>query len=162
MSKNLKLSERTATAAELATLFGVSARTVREHANAGVVVRAAEKGQYKLKPSVQNYAALLRKRVAQKKEDPLEESRAKLLHAKADIAERQLKTFVDRHVDRGECELQWQSMVRAMRAGLGALPARIARRLPHLDSHAIGVLESEVRDALAVIADEPEGTSKHA
>lgn len=159
MLKNL--DNRTATALELAGYFGVSTRTIREHAASGIIVRA-EKGSYMLKQSVQNYAAMLRERASRKTEDPLEDARAKLLHAKADIVERQVKNLKNKFLDRGEVELEWASMVRAMREGLGALPARVARRLPHLDSHAIGVLESEVRDALAVIADEPEAAANTA
>jgi phage terminase Nu1 subunit (DNA packaging protein) len=52
-------------------------------------------------------------------------------------------------------------MVKAMRKGLGALPARVARRMPHLDSHALGVLEEEVRDALTVL-DDPKGAPGNA
>jgi phage terminase Nu1 subunit (DNA packaging protein) len=154
-------SKTVCTAAELSAYIGISPRSIREHVATGVITRAGP-GKYLLKKSVTGYATWLQERASAKTEDPLGDSRTRLVAAKADIVERQLKTFNDRHVDRAEADAEWASMVKAMREGLGALPARVAKRLPHLDQHALSIIESEVRDALAPIADKPEAAANTA
>jgi phage terminase Nu1 subunit (DNA packaging protein) len=48
-------------------------------------------------------------------------------------------------------QAEWSDVLRVVRAGLLALPSRVAARLPHLSKHDIAEIDAEVRAALTEI-----------
>jgi len=152
-SSKILNSKTVVTAAELSAYIGISPRSIREHVATGVITRAGP-GKYLLKKSVTGYARWLQGRASKRRDDPMEESRARLIGAKATLVERQLKHLNDRYLDRAEVDQTWIEIKQSLRDTLSTIPARVARRLPHLDSHALGVLEEEVRDALKPVDDD--------
>lgn len=161
-SSKILNSKTVGSAAELSAYIGISPRSIREHVASGVIVRAGP-GRYLLKRSIAGYAAWLRSRAAQKHEDPLEASRAKLIGAKADIAEAKAKSLIDTLVDAKSADAAWQTTKRRCREMLGALPARIDARLPgRIDAHGLDEIKREALLALLPLADEPKGATGNA
>ena len=48
-------------------------------------------------------------------------------------------------------EREWGDILRTVRAGMLALPSRVAQRLPHLTAHDVSEIDAEVRAVLAEI-----------
>ena len=54
-------------------------------------------------------------------------------------------------LDAGAVESEWSSILRAVRAGMLAVPSRAAQRLPHLRAHDVDEIDHEVRAVLTEI-----------
>jgi phage terminase Nu1 subunit (DNA packaging protein) len=54
-------------------------------------------------------------------------------------------------VEAAAVEAERSGVLRTVRAGMLAVPSRAAQRLPHLTAHDMGVIDGEIRDALAEI-----------
>ncbi len=48
-------------------------------------------------------------------------------------------------------EHEWSDVLRTVRAGMLAVPSRVAQRLPHLTAHDVSEIDSEIRAVLAEI-----------
>jgi len=48
-------------------------------------------------------------------------------------------------------EREWSSILRTVRAGMLAVPLRVAQRLPHLTGHDVSEIDAEVRAVLTEI-----------
>jgi phage terminase Nu1 subunit (DNA packaging protein) len=48
-------------------------------------------------------------------------------------------------------QTEWSVILRTVRAGMLALPSRVAARLPHLSKHDVAEIDAEVRAALSEI-----------
>jgi phage terminase Nu1 subunit (DNA packaging protein) len=77
--------------------------------------------------------------------------RARLARAQADLAE--LKAAKQRGLllDAAAVETEWSGVLRTVRAGMLAVPSRVAQRLPHLTPHDVAEIDAEVRAALIEI-----------
>jgi phage terminase Nu1 subunit (DNA packaging protein) len=48
-------------------------------------------------------------------------------------------------------QAEWSDVLRTVRAGLLAVPSRVAARLPHLSKHDMSEIDNEIRAALGEI-----------
>ena len=75
--------------------------------------------------------------------------RGRLAAAQADKVElanaRQRGSLVDAEA----VEREWSDILRAVRAGMLAVPSRVAARLPHLTPHDVSEIDAEVRAVLS-------------
>jgi phage terminase Nu1 subunit (DNA packaging protein) len=55
-------------------------------------------------------------------------------------------------VEAAEVECEWAGILRTVRAGLLAVPSRVAASLPHLSKHDVSVIDAEVRAVLTELA----------
>jgi hypothetical protein len=55
-------------------------------------------------------------------------------------------------LDAAEVQNEWSGVLRTVRAGILAVPSRVAARLPHLTAHDVAEIDAEVRAVLAEIA----------
>jgi Phage DNA packaging protein Nu1 len=78
--------------------------------------------------------------------------RARLAAAQADLAELKVAKQRGTLLDAAEVESEWSGVLRTVRAGLLAVPSRVAQRLPHLTPHDVSEIEREVRAALIGLA----------
>jgi phage terminase Nu1 subunit (DNA packaging protein) len=56
-------------------------------------------------------------------------------------------------VEVAEVEAAWSGALRTIRAGMLAVPSRVAARLPHLTTHDVSEIDNEVRAALTEIGE---------
>jgi hypothetical protein len=69
----------------------------------------------------------------------------------AALAETTGKKLRGELVEASAVEAEWAGVLRTVRAGMLAVPSRVAQRLPHLNAHDISEIDLEVRDALYTI-----------
>jgi terminase small subunit / prophage DNA-packing protein len=149
--------------AELARLWGVSDRTVREVTKAGIAVRVG-RGRYARDASTRRYCEHLRKAAAQRG-DPtsLEDLRAAKLRLATEQAD---KLAIANARERGELlaasevEREWSDILRMVSAGMLTVPARVGARLPDLGRHDIGVIDEEIRERLTELGERKDGAEK--
>ncbi|ABE63184.1 conserved hypothetical protein [Nitrobacter hamburgensis X14] len=143
-------------AKELAELFGISDRSVRELHDRGTVKKSA-RGRYLLTESVQLYTAHLRGVAAGRGGEggvlDLTVERARLAKEQADAVS--LKNAVMRRelVPVSDVEREWMSVGRQVRSGMLAVPSRVRQSLPHLTAFDADLIDREIRDALTGLAD---------
>jgi phage terminase Nu1 subunit (DNA packaging protein) len=77
--------------------------------------------------------------------------RARLAAAQADLAELKAAKQRGTLLDAAEVESEWSGVLRTVRAGMLAVPSRVAQRLPHLTAHDVSEIDAEVRAALSEI-----------
>jgi phage terminase Nu1 subunit (DNA packaging protein) len=78
--------------------------------------------------------------------------RARLAAAQADLNELKAAKMRGELVEAAAVEAEWAGILRGVRAGMLALPSRVAARLPHLSKHDIAEVDAEVRAVLSEIA----------
>ena len=77
--------------------------------------------------------------------------RARLAAAQADLAELKAERERGGILDADAVEREWSGVLRTVRAGMLAVPSRVAQRLPHLSAHDVAEIDQEVRAVLAEI-----------
>jgi terminase small subunit / prophage DNA-packing protein len=141
----------------LAHLLGVSEREVRNLAKAGIAVRAG-RGRYRLQESVRHAFEHIRRTASQRGgEASLEAMRAERIRiAKEQADALGLKNAAARGEmrDANDVRREWSDILRAVRAGMLAVPSRAGARLPHLTPHDIAEIDAEVRAVLTEIGKE--------
>jgi phage terminase Nu1 subunit (DNA packaging protein) len=80
--------------------------------------------------------------------------RGRLAAAQADVAEIRAAKMRGELVEAAEVEAELSAVLRAVRAGLLAVPSRVSQRLPHLSAHDVAEIEAEVRAALTEVGEE--------
>jgi phage terminase Nu1 subunit (DNA packaging protein) len=117
----------------LARWLGVTDKTVRELAKAGIAVRGG-RGLYKLEESVRRYCEHVRRTASQRGG---EASLAKMRDERIRIAKGQADALALKNAAaRGEMlyaaavEAEWSGVLRNVRAGMLAVPSRAGARLP--------------------------------
>jgi len=123
------------------------------HAADGVLVRAKQRGRFRLKRSVKNLCEHVRK-LASGRGSPMATERLRLLKARADFAELKTKFDAGEMLEAAVVEGEWSSVIRTVRAQFMALPSRIAAQIPHLDRREISQIDLEVRAVLTEAADD--------
>ncbi|WP_025036210.1 terminase small subunit [Bradyrhizobium sp. DOA9] len=79
--------------------------------------------------------------------------RARLAAAQADLNELKAAKLRGELVEAAAVEMEWAGVLRTVRAGMLAVPARVAARLPHLSKRDVAEIDAEIRAALAEISD---------
>ena len=78
--------------------------------------------------------------------------RARLAKAQADAMEIKNARQRGALIDAEAVEREWSDVLRQVRAGMLAVPSRVAARLPHLTPHDVSEIDAEVRAVLAETA----------
>lgn len=86
--------------------------------------------------------------------------KTRLARAQADAAEVRNLVLRGELLKASDVEKEWASVLRGVRAGLLAIPARVQQQLPHVAAADIAVLEAELRAALEQLA-EGKGSDGH-
>jgi phage terminase Nu1 subunit (DNA packaging protein) len=58
-----------------------------------------------------------------------------------------------RLLDADAVEAEWSSILRGVRAGMLAVPSRVAQRLLHLTAHDVAEIDAEVRATLSEVGE---------
>lgn len=139
------------TARELAALLGVSARTIRELAQEGVVVKTG-KGRYALAASVRAYCERQRAAAAGRGGESgvatLTAERARLAREQADAAAIKNAALRGDLLPAADVAASWRAILTGVRARMLAVPSRIGARAAHLSRADLEIVDSEIRDAL--------------
>jgi phage terminase Nu1 subunit (DNA packaging protein) len=77
--------------------------------------------------------------------------RGRLAAAQARIAELKGRKLAGELVEASAVEAEWSNVLRMVRAGMLAVPSRVAARLPHLSKHDVAEIDQEIRTALVEI-----------
>lgn len=79
------------------------------------------------------------------------EQRGRLAAAQADLAELKAARLRGELVEASAVEAEWSAILRTVRAGMLAVPSRVAARLPHLSRADVAEIDAEIRAALVEI-----------
>ncbi|MCK1693098.1 terminase small subunit [Bradyrhizobium sp. 144] len=79
--------------------------------------------------------------------------RARLAAAQADLNELKAARLRGDLVEAAAVEQEWSGILRTVRAGMLAVPSRVAARLPHLSRTDIAEIDAEIRAALTELGD---------
>jgi len=145
----------TATTNDLAALFGITTRAVRDLAASGVIPRAG-RGRHPMPAAITAYIGHLRAVAAGRGGDgtgALTAERARQAKEQADNLALRNAALRRDLLPAVEVEARLTGVFRKVRAGLLAIPARAAQRLPHLTAADIAVMDREVRAALTELGD---------
>ena len=146
-----------ASASTIARWLGVTEKSVRELAKAGIVIRAG-RGLYKLEESVTGYCAHIRKTASQRggeaSLEAMRDQRIRIAKEQADALALKNTAARGELLDANEVEADWSATLRNVRAGMLAVPSRAGARLPHLTPHDVAEIDAEVRAALTEIGSE--------
>ncbi|MFC5508354.1 hypothetical protein [Bosea massiliensis] len=143
----------------LSEILGISTRALRDYRARGVLVPAAEKGQFQFLPSVHAYAAHLRQ-VAERdggKGDALTKVRIESETVKRQIAEISLSKMQAQFLTQDEAAAEWKRMASILREGMMRFPGKAAAALPRLTPHDIGMLRLLAGEVLTMCSEEAEG-----
>ena len=77
--------------------------------------------------------------------------RARLARLQADAVEIKNARQRGSLIESEAVEREWSAVLAALRAGMLAVPSRVAARLPHLTAHDVAEIDAEIRAALAEI-----------
>ena len=140
---------------DLATLLGISTRTLTDLAKRGHLVKAT-RGRYRLAASVTAYCAHLRGIAAGRGGDDqvttLTAQRARLAREQADAVALKNDAARGSMVSAAEVEREWSDVLRTIRACMLAVPLRVQQRLPHITRTDVEVIQMQVREALTSLA----------
>lgn len=79
--------------------------------------------------------------------------RGRLAAAQANLAELKARKMAGELVEASEVEREWADMLRTVRAGMLAVPQRVAQRCPMLDAHTVAEIDAEIRAVLKEIGE---------
>lgn len=77
--------------------------------------------------------------------------RGRLAAAQADLAELKAAEKRGTLLEAAAVEAEWSGVLRTVRAGMLAVPSRVAQRLPHLTAHDVAEIDAEVRAVLSEV-----------
>lgn len=142
----------TISSTDFAHMVGITGRQVRNLVEKGIMVRQGD--GFHLEESINRYCASLRAAAVRGSEGTSEAAadRARLARARATHAETKNAVMLGELVRADEVQAEWSGILRGVRAGMLAVPSRVAQRLPHLTTHDIAELHAEVRAALTEIS----------
>lgn len=141
----------------IAKLLMLTERRVQQLSAEGVIPKA-ERGRYALAPAVQGYVKYLKDRAGSSdaETDDIGTSKARLIKARARMAELEADQLEGKLLDRAEVEQGWKTIVLNMRAKLMAIPTRAAPQLVTMPTiaQAAALLERLVSEALNELAEQ--------
>ncbi len=140
---------------ELAALFDLNERRIRQLAKEGRVPKAG-RGRYDLREAVPAYVRHLRGALGVKPSDvpDLAEARARQAIADARVKELKAAEIEGRLVRREVVEEVFGQIATALRASLLTLPSKARGRIPHLNQADAEELERLIRDILQNVPEE--------
>jgi phage terminase Nu1 subunit (DNA packaging protein) len=145
------LRDALVSASELADLVGASVKTIDVHAAKGALDRVA-RGKYRLGPSLAGYCEQLRN-AASGRPGASSDARTRLLEAQANLVETKTQAMNGELLPAGEVERHWSGILRGVRAGILAIPSRVAGRVPELSRVAIEEIDAELRAVLTELSE---------
>lgn len=145
--------------ARLAGAFGISDRRLMQLIADGTVARV-KPGTYDLLASVRNYCERLRKAPERQGGSGVTEQRERLLKAQAEAQEAKNAIVMGDYVPAADVERVWSELLRKIRSGILAVPARVRQIVPTLTAHDAGLIDRELRDVLTALANGDAGESK--
>ena len=148
---------QTVSATTLAQWLGLSPSAIAANARLGHVVRAPKRGEYYLRKSIQSYTHHIRERASGREDDATTIERTRLLSAQADSAEAKAKKLADQYVEADWASTTFAAMRHRVLRILGEIPAEAGRRLPHLSTHDLAEVASEVDLAVAPLKEPKDG-----
>lgn len=143
----------------LSEILGISTRALRDYRARGVLVPAAERGQFMFLPSVQAYAEHLRQ-VAERdggKGDALVKVRIESETVKRQIAEITLEKAQAQFLTQDEAAAEWERLAGILRDGVMGIPGKASAALPRLTPHDVDMLGLLARETLTMCAEDAEG-----
>lgn len=143
----------------LSEILGISTRALRDYRARGVLVPAAERGQFMFLPSVQAYAAHLRQ-VAERdggKGDALTLERVETARLSRKIGAIKLEQLQAQFMTQDEAAAEWKRTTDIIRRGVMSFPAKAAAALPRLTPHDVGMLRLLAIETLTMCSEEAEG-----
>lgn len=144
---------RTATAAELADWLGLTPNRVNALARDGVLPRDRDKA-FPLRAAIRAYCDHARAGATGRRADAeLAAEKLRLARESADKIALQNAVARGDMLDARTVANEWRAVVTDLRAGVLAVPSRVAARLG-LDRAATTALDREIRDAMETIADD--------
>jgi phage terminase Nu1 subunit (DNA packaging protein) len=145
---------------QLANLFGVTTRTISDLARRGIVVRKA-KGVAR-DESIRRYVTHLREAAAGRGQAAPKTvqttERGRLAKNQADLLQIKIDTAKGKLLDSDEVKVEWARILRLVRNGVLAAPARIASRRPHFDARDIAAIDDELREVLTQLGKSADDT----
>jgi phage terminase Nu1 subunit (DNA packaging protein) len=151
--ENLKLKISDTSAVEVGRWLGLTIDEITAHAASGILVRAKQRGHYRLQASVTAYCAHVRSE-ASGREAPMALERRRLLKGQADFVELKTKFESGEMLDAAVVESEWSITLRMIRSLMMATPTRIAATVCHLDRHEVSEIDLEVRAVLTEAAED--------
>lgn len=151
----------TSSAAELAPLFGVSTRTIRDYDERDILVRVdkKKKGQFETLPSLHAYIAHLREQAAGRATSNgrnLADEKAEDVRISREIKEMKLAEMRRESVPLAELTESWTAFAAVVKASILSLPSKARTVIPHLTAHDGASLRTLCRDLLEDMAKETE------
>lgn len=143
----------------LSEILGISTRALRDYRARGVLVPAAERGQFLFLPSVQAYAAHLRQ-VAERdggKGDALTLERIEATRISRRIGAIKLEQMQAQFMTQDEAAAEWERLAGILREGVMGIPGKAATALPRLTPHDVDMLRLLAREVLTMCSEEAEG-----
>jgi len=154
VSQPVDIWPETAATAEIADLLGVSLRTIGELTQKGILPKAA-RGRYPVRDAVRAYAAHLREQAAGRTgSTTLTAERIRVATAQAEKLELANAVARGEMVPSRQIHTEWAGILRDVRACLLAVSSRCGASLPHLTTHDVATIDTEIRVALEALADE--------
>ena len=138
---------------EFAALVGVSTRTVSDLVKRGVISKVGAGLPHPA--ALQAYVAHLREQAAGRGGAAATEvasHRSELLRIQAERARFKLEQEREQWVEIADVEAHWGSALRTLRAGVLAIPTRVASRTPGVTREMAYEMDQEVREALTQLA----------
>lgn len=141
----------------LASVFGVSTRTVNDLETRGIIVKFGF-DTYDQSKCTTAYCNHLREIAAGRGGEAAGQSlvseRARLAKQQADAHEIKNAKLRGDLLAADDVAREWTAIMQKLRAGLLAIPARAQQRLMHLTVHDVSELDLEIRAALGELADD--------
>lgn len=138
----------------LADLLGLSDRRINQLAKEGVTVRVSP-GKFDVAASIKNYIRHVSAKAETKAAElDLDRERARLAAEQADGHSLKNAQMRGDLVSAEEVVREWMDVLRQVQAAILAAPSRIRQRIPGLPAAHATIIDRELRDALAALADE--------
>lgn len=148
------MTDVTVTAAELGEFLGISARAVSDLGKRGIAIKAGP-NLWRLKQSVARYCDELRRQVKGMGGESVVASaaaeRGRLAASQADWQAMKVATRRGELLDAAAVEREWTGVLRTVRSGVLAVPARVGARLGHLKPSDVAAIDGELRSALTAL-----------
>jgi phage terminase Nu1 subunit (DNA packaging protein) len=141
---------------ELATIFGVTTRTISDWVKRGVIRKLA-KGFDRddaTRRLVKHLLTELKRRGIDKPTNSAQVERGNYYRIQAAIAQQKLDIQSEKLVDGDEMFRRFGEELRIQRTYFLGFASRMAQKLPHLSAHDIATIDKEMRDFLNEFVDE--------
>lgn len=146
-----KSTDAIVSAAELARLLDLSAKTVAHLAMRGDVVRTS-RGAYRREASIVGYIRSLRA-AASGRSSPTTEAKAELLRLQVSAAARKDALEAGELVRAADVTAWWSDICTRFRNRMLSVPMRAGAHLPQLGPADIALIDREIREALTEISE---------